>query len=730
MASTPLTPLPPELEMFQKSILDQSLFSKRPLGMRPMSEATEIYDTEFEDESDRDDVVDDDSPRSSVGSFGKKSDTTISSYDEVSTPRSNRFAAFDFQINEKPVEGPRGPHLFRASQDSSHNITFHLSMSPLTPKDPSIRPDHHFTAPPLPTSANAQPLSSLTHAVSRLDPAEVRNWSPRQVAAWMYDAGFEEAVVEKFQRNDISGEILVDLKFEDLKELDIQSFGKRHRLWTEIHHLRGSPLSSPVDGSRPSSLESRRSNARRHGDCSPSDDEETAEIAELRRNRSRKARKPRFAADTVISPAESVSIVGIEQLLPKPHKCSKGERCNKYRKQQRQLALLAQEHPVSPEHGGQIFISGDPGNAATADSMLRPTSEVVPSVVASSDVLGPAQVPEFRLGEDNLRAMQLRDPQENVKHFLSFQHLQTAPHEEPATPPLELFPPLQTPGRFGTQEQLRTLPKLTIPAAPVVSAFSPPTTACPLSPPVRSNSAFSPSRTYTSLNANRHGTPFSEMDVPVTSVPIGPPARDFSQSVPPDMLYRRGSNRLRTESRHPSFAMAKVAEDTILELPGDTAEVTVPAAVKDANHAGWMKKRKTKFLRHEWHENHYTLKGTTLAMRQNEKCVDALEHIDVDDYAVACASIGGSNKLTAALKSMKLAGGSKKDGENAAAPFAFQLVPAAEKKGMKHAALGKTHYFAVKTRDQRIDWMRELMLAKALKQKGEGFDVCRNGNMI
>ena len=43
---------------------------------------------------------------------------------------------------------------------------------------------------------------------------------------------------------------------------------------------------------------------------------------------------------------------------------------------------------------------------------------------------------------------------------------------------------------------------------------------------------------------------------------------------------------------------------------------------------------------------------------------------------------------------------------------------------------GKTHHFAVRSRDDRIDWMRELMLAKALRQKGEGFEVSVNGNMI
>jgi hypothetical protein len=36
---------------------------------------------------------------------------------------------------------------------------------------------------------------------------------------------------------------------------------------------------------------------------------------------------------------------------------------------------------------------------------------------------------------------------------------------------------------------------------------------------------------------------------------------------------------------------------------------------------------------------------------------------------------------------------------------------------------GKTHHFAVRQKDERIDWMRELMLAKALQQKGKGYEV-------
>jgi hypothetical protein len=53
-----------------------------------------------------------------------------------------------------------------------------------------------------------------------------------------------------------------------------------------------------------------------------------------------------------------------------------------------------------------------------------------------------------------------------------------------------------------------------------------------------------------------------------------------------------------------------------------------------------------------------------------------------------------------------------------------------QSEGKDAGAKGKTHYFAVKSRDERIDWMRELMLAKALKQKSEGFEININGNMI
>ena len=154
-----------------------------------------------------------------------------------------------------------------------------------------------------------------------------------------------------------------------------------------------------------------------------------------------------------------------------------------------------------------------------------------------------------------------------------------------------------------------------------------------------------------------------------------------------------------------------------------------------------MKKRKTKMLRHEWHEHHFTLKGTRLAMHKDARALETLEYIDVDDYAIACSSLASGSKLNAAFKAMNISRGSKDKKDESA--FSFQLIPAAIEKGVRlrkrestmgnaadAGAKNKTHYFAVRSRDERIDWMRELMLAKALKQKSEGYEVNINGNMI
>jgi hypothetical protein len=111
----------------------------------------------------------------------------------------------------------------------------------------------------------------------------------------------------------------------------------------------------------------------------------------------------------------------------------------------------------------------------------------------------------------------------------------------------------------------------------------------------------------------------------------------------------------------------------------------------------------------------------------------ALESIDIDDYAVACSSMATSSKLSAAFKRSILRGGKSLGSGRDNSAFAFSLIPAS-KESEKKVLLGngsKTHHFAVDTREERIDWMRELMLARALKKgKDSGEEIRVNGNLI
>ncbi|KAJ2899177.1 hypothetical protein MKZ38_003374 [Zalerion maritima] len=861
-------------EMRQKGHFQDQFFSFQDMtsSERPTSVATEFIDVDLEEDEDEEIVSeieeDDDcenSPRTSLNSSGQRSLTTLSSYDEIQTPRSSRTrAVYPFDIDSfKQVEGPRGPHLFRSSTSSSNSAEFEnaLSLSPITPK--ASAPDNYASsleeADLMPTPRQRVEPTCFTR--EPLDKDELARWPPVMVAQWMLNAGVEACMAEKFIDNDISGAIVYTLKFEDLKELGIQSFGVRSKVWEEIHVLRDSGPSSPlpttpIEDTPSKEVKKEKKNV----------DEDKCTSKPKRSQSSRKKLRP--AHEDIISPLESVSIVGIEQMMPKPHHCSKGENCSKWRRNQRLIESFKKDHPfVDMEKGGVIMVAGDPGNPNTADKIkpsnlkpttddIRPMSDAVPSVVASSDVLGPGTCPSVQnLEEAALAGVLPRDPQDNVRQFLDFQHAQGGPilnSEVPPTPPFEIFPAQQQ----KPHQQLRSLPKLAIPsgnnshrqsAASIARAASAaPSQQQPQPQPQpqqqqqqhtqqQNRPSFVPYRMsigdalspdlQRGQTPYRFGTPFSDMDVPVTAVPLGPVARDASQSVPPDMNYRpqKLARSMSRASKRPSVsvmpaldenkpaspvvsrsppprpatsspnrglpASPKAWKDQGLPAtcvpPKPAKEIKKPAPLQapprggfsfsktgsaqsppssspptvtkfdGVSHAGPMRKRRTKMLRHEWHEHYFTLKGTRLNMHEDANKIErTLEYIDVDDYAIACSSMVSTNKLKSAFRSANI--GIGKDHKKDIGGFSFQLIPQDGKGGAKFLkkreshlparpsgdsaqtlvpqeganGTGKTHHFAVKGRDERIDWMRELMLAKALKQKGEGFEISRNGNMI
>ncbi|SPO00875.1 uncharacterized protein DNG_03623 [Cephalotrichum gorgonifer] len=794
------------------SLRDAFFGLKREPITRPMSVATEFVDSDWEEDDILTDFEEpaDNSPRVSMHSSGQRSITTLSSYDEASTPRSSRgnMPEVFIGMEERPVEGPRGPHLFRSSTASMFSEEHILTLSPITPSTAKAAPyllqsvdDSALYTHPSVELANilAQANKPCGFTSETLVSQNLAQWTPCMVAQSMLNAGVEFEAAECFIENDVNGAILSTLKFEDLKELRIQSFGVRIKIWNQIQILRDCKANSPVPPTPIEDVPSRELQARIKG------------LAPKRQPVARRFLRPTDAIDDIISPMESVSIVGIEQVIPKPHSCPKGENCSKFRKQRRLIEAFKKEHPLASLEEA-VLIAGDPGNPETAPRIdpsteFRPVSDAEPSVVASSDILGPGGLPPLQYLREatltNLKKLEKRDPQENVKQFLDFQRSHSATSEVPPTPPFEIMPQTQAP-----HQGLRSLPKLSIPAP---SASCPPPSMPPtvhaIQPPAshkRSQSAagFIP---YTMDRASpiaedlvsptehlRRGTPFSETDVPYTSVPIDAVSRDASNSVPPDMNYRAPARSMSRASKRPSFPImppldenratppprrssktpsptsihsqqpeqplkapprvnypwspverTRPFEMAIPPLPSVSKAMPVKQAVRTAGpgqepttYEGYMKKRKNHFLRHEWQDGYFTLKGSRLNMHKDEAHLDrTLEYVDIDDYAIACSSFASQSKLSAALKSMHIRQG--KAGKADVAAFAFQLVPQEKQTGKlkkRESAMtadssgegvngtGKTHHFAVKGREERIDWMRELMLAKALKQKGEGWE--------
>lgn len=522
-----------------------------------------------------------------------------------------------------------------------------------------------------------------------------------------------------------------------------------------------------------------------------------------------------------IGPGDSISVAG--RRTCKAHaKCKKGDKCGKHgvaRKQSKVKHLHLNGIPPY-RSSGTILIATTPSIADPDDrreSLLyqnantRPGSMIAPSVLASSDVLGPIQSREVKLQEDALREIIPMDPAENVKKFLIHQHLQHLEEQRASPPPVpqksneEIMRALTSPGSMKPQEydedyeteQEDTVPEL----GPLISPagegaaplMSPPITRTKtpapalvlrtgnITPAPPGSAGFSPMSYRARGSVLRTTTPFSEFDVSLgTSTPMIPEFRNQSASVPPDMNYGVGGVGVRGGLNRSSFGMPSTsgklmapappppggagisrrgAQSTTGIRPGgqvilddleennaeweDASDKTsvqeqalTSAPVGGVNssirvHSGWMRKRKTNWFRHEWPEYHFVLRGTRLGIHKDQHSAEE-DFIEMDDYTVACSN-SASTKLSAALKSWKIKSGQGNANEGA---FFFQLVPCSDKDKREKGAQGVkadkkvVHHFAVKSRDDRIDWMRELMLAKAIKQKGEGYDVEVNGEKI
>lgn len=638
-------------EMAQKAAPSLSMFGRRSHAPRPMSEATLIFDTDDEDDHD-----------SQPSSLEFDAISIASSIQLTTPPDTAGLGSFTFHF-DGDVKGPEGPHLFRSSSTGSTRELLDIS--------------------PIPLPRQTRRIQSLHAAVSQLDESQVRDWSPRQVANWMAEAGFEHSVVEKFLIHDIYGSVLLDLEMDDLKEIDIETFGKRRRVMSSIQHLRNSSMLS-ADFQLPSASSPARSLSR------AARPHETQLVASQRT----KSRRGRSSHNDTILPAESVSIVAIEQLLPELHSCAKGENCSKWQRQQRKIQKIA-------------------ANFAEESEKLDAKSTVTLSIVGSSDVLGPVAMP---ITAESLSTVEPQDPQDSVRQFLEFQSTQRAKDISPPPAPSALFAAKSSSLMLG-------LPRLTIPttiqnsASPArtpISALRYPTRehtqtrAALLNDPYHYGGVASPADVY------RVATPMSETDIPFTAVAEDPCQRNFSQSVPPEMHYGAPSSSTfidlvepiqrcaSTQSRRRQNSFVPKVAPVVETPPVVTGEADL------ANHAGWMRKRKTtRMLRHEWQDSYFQLNGSKLDMLRDELDTSPLDTIDVDEYQVHAYTTASGSKLHSAFKKIGAA-----DKEPS---FAFSLIPE-DQKDKKLFDKSRTHHFAVNSGRDRVEWMRKLMLAKALKK--------------
>ncbi|KAK3822202.1 MAG: hypothetical protein JOS17DRAFT_777357 [Linnemannia elongata] len=80
------------------------------------------------------------------------------------------------------------------------------------------------------------PVSNGTDLLNGLD-AHVYNWTVDTTAQWLTTNGYEDSV-QSFKENDITGDVLLDLTHDTLKDMGMSSTGRRIRLLKMIAELR------------------------------------------------------------------------------------------------------------------------------------------------------------------------------------------------------------------------------------------------------------------------------------------------------------------------------------------------------------------------------------------------------------------------------------------------------------------------------------------------------------
>ncbi|CAO3616286.1 unnamed protein product [Mucor fragilis] len=147
-----------------------------------------------------------------------------------------------------------------STSDSTHTTTSTKKPIPIDTnvlddeisESPSVRSSYSFTCP-ISSSSTTGPSASSTHSNSggvalrrsvinalflpSLRSSTPEDWDIEQVEIWLNAMNFG-SIATHFKLQEITGDVLLELNMNSLKELDIPTFGKRFKLHTAINALR------------------------------------------------------------------------------------------------------------------------------------------------------------------------------------------------------------------------------------------------------------------------------------------------------------------------------------------------------------------------------------------------------------------------------------------------------------------------------------------------------------
>jgi len=164
--------------------------------------------------------------------------------------RSNTLAS---ELRNRSANSPKGSHGFDQKANALDRFEARQRLgSPIGETSPAI--NTRGLASPMSGNAGSGPGARAAGTDSS-STADVQNWSPKEVHAWLLSRGFDAQTANVFLDQEISGDVLMEVDTNMLKEIGITAFGKRFQLMTAVKNLKGSSgtntntIQSPIGAS-------------------------------------------------------------------------------------------------------------------------------------------------------------------------------------------------------------------------------------------------------------------------------------------------------------------------------------------------------------------------------------------------------------------------------------------------------------------------------------------------